>query len=175
MSQVMARPTQHDALEQWKRLLEDPTLNNLPYKIETNERGQLILSPVTKRHTFLQYLIAEAIRKHLVGDYELQELSILTSAGVRVVDVAWSSVERFDVQPDELFVQAPEICVEVWSPSNTLEEFEQKKRLYFEAGALEVWTCSKDGKMRFFVPTGELEGSKLVAEFPGSINQNSSS
>jgi Uma2 family endonuclease len=99
----------------------------------------------------------------------------LTSAGVRAADVAWASIEHYDNEPEELFTKAPAICVEVWSPSNTLEEFEQKKRLYFEAGALEVWTCSRDGQMRFFVPTAELEGSKLVAEFPSSINQHSSS
>jgi Uma2 family endonuclease len=175
MSQVMARSTQHDALGQWKQLLEDPTLNNLPYKIETNERGQLILSPVSKRHSFLQSRIMMMLDQLLEAGYAMPEVSILTSAGVRAADVAWASIEHYDSEPEELFTKAPEICVEVWSPSNTLEEFEQKKRLYFEAGALEVWTCSRDGQMRFFVSTAELDVSGLVAGFPSVIDQNSSS
>jgi hypothetical protein len=45
-------------LEHWQHVLEDETLRDLPYKIETNERGQIVMSPVTKRHTFLRMWLA---------------------------------------------------------------------------------------------------------------------
>ena len=66
--------------------------------------------------------------------------------------------------------ESPEIVVEVKSPSNTVREMGRKKRLYFEAGAKEVWFCDKQGAMRFFNPQGELERSELFREFPGRID-----
>jgi hypothetical protein len=66
-------------LEHWQHVLQDETLRDLPYKIETNAHGQIVMSPVTKRHTFLQYLIAKELEQHLTGGYALQEVSILTS------------------------------------------------------------------------------------------------
>ena len=86
MSQTTLRPGQADALEQWKQLLEDESLNGLPYKVETNERGQLILSPVSKRHSFLQARIMQLLGDHLEHGYALPEVSILTTAGVRAAD-----------------------------------------------------------------------------------------
>jgi hypothetical protein len=71
-------------LEHWKHVLEDETLRDLPYKIETNERGQIVMSPVTKQHTFLHYLIAKKLEQHLTGGYALQEVSILTSKDMHV-------------------------------------------------------------------------------------------
>ena len=169
MTQLATRPSKHETLEQWKHLLADQNLNNLPYKIETNERGQLILSPVSKRHSFLQARIMQLLNDYLEHGYAMPEVSILTSAGVRAADVAWASIEHYDAEPEELFTRAPEICVEVWSASNTLEEFEHKRKLYFEAGALEVWTCSRDGEMQFFGIDGELEESGLVRGFPRMV------
>jgi Uma2 family endonuclease len=169
MSQVTTRPAKDAILENWQQLLHDPTLNDLPYKIETNARGQLILSPVTRRHTLLQYWIAKHLEEHLKGGYAFQELSILTLDGVRVADVAWASQERNDAQVEDVFTTAPEICVEVWSPSNTPEEFERKRELYLQAGASEFWTCDHDGHVQFFDASGEIEQSVLVAEFPKNV------
>ena len=45
---------------------------------------------------------------------------------------------------------APEICVEVFSPSNSVAEIEGKILLYFERGAQECWTCDGTGVMTFF-------------------------
>jgi Uma2 family endonuclease len=153
----------------WKAILKDPNLEDLPFKIETDESGKIIMSPVSKRHTFLQYLIAKALEQHLTGGYALQEAAVQTSKGVRVTDVAWVEKAHFDAEPEELFTVAPEICVEVWSPSNTGEEFALKRALYFAAGALEVWTCTQQGQIRFYDPSGELTESKLAVNFPKQV------
>mgnify|MGYP001313879954 CR=1 FL=1 len=42
------------------------------------------------------------------------------------------------ITPD---LAAPEICLEILSPSNSIVEMEMKRALYFEAGAREVWEC----------------------------------
>ena len=60
---------------------------------------------------------------------------------------------------------APEICVEVLSPSNSAEDIELKRRLYFEEGAQEIWICGLEGQMKFFSPVGELEASKVCPKF----------
>jgi Uma2 family endonuclease len=64
------------------------------------------------------------------------------------------------------FVEAGEICVEVISPSNTKAEMEEKMALYFDAGAVEVWFCDENGKMRFVGKDGSLERSLLCPDFP---------
>ena len=66
--------------------------------------------------------------------------------------------------------RAPEICVEVISPSNTASEIEEKKQLYFEAGAKEVWLCDDDGTMRFFLPGSLVPASLLCPDFPVRID-----
>jgi Uma2 family endonuclease len=64
---------------------------------------------------------------------------------------------------------APEICVEVLSPSNRAEDIELKKRLYFEETAEKVWVCGLEGQMKFFSSAAELEASKLCPRFPKRI------
>jgi hypothetical protein len=60
--------------------------------------------------------------------------------------------------------------VEVIWRSNTKAEIRDKIALYFEAGANEVWLCSKDGKMSFFNGPGEkLRASELVPDFPANL------
>lgn len=46
---------------------------------------------------------------------------------------------------------APEIWVEVLSPSNTQEEIDERKHLYFQAGAEEVWLCDLRGRLLVYL------------------------
>jgi Uma2 family endonuclease len=60
---------------------------------------------------------------------------------------------------------APEICIEVLSASNTVDEMKAKRRLYREAGADEVWIVEQDGRVRFFEDE-EVEQSAIAPSFP---------
>jgi Uma2 family endonuclease len=60
--------------------------------------------------------------------------------------------------------------VEVLSPSNQASDMEEKRQLYFQAGAKEFWLCAEEGRMRFFNPRGELKSSELFREFPSRID-----
>ena len=62
--------------------------------------------------------------------------------------------------------EAPEVVVEVISPSNRLKALQYGMSLFFERGAKEVWLCDKDGNMRFFNPQGELERSEMFGDVP---------
>jgi Uma2 family endonuclease len=65
--------------------------------------------------------------------------------------------------------QAPELCVEVMSASNTDEEMTEKRRLYRDAGAEEVWVVDADGRVRFFADE-EMDQSVLAPDFPAQVD-----
>ena len=68
---------------------------------------------------------------------------------------------------------APEICVEVLSPSNTREEMLDKMTLYYAKGAQEVWLCDEEGHMEFFTAMSapaSVQGSDLCPQFPRQID-----
>ena len=79
--------------------------------------------------------------------------------------MVWMSAGYFrELEAKEPLVleRAPEICVEVLSPSNSKPEMEEKRALYFEAGAQEVWICGLDGKRNSTPRTfPRLHGSAL--------------
>ena len=64
---------------------------------------------------------------------------------------------------------APEICVEVWSASNTTGEIENKRKLYFAKGALEFWYCDERGRMSFFNRQTQLAKSAFCPDFPVNL------
>jgi len=102
----------------------------------------------------------------------ITECPISTADGVRAADVAWASPALIEVLGRSVcFPQAPEICVEVISPSNSEMEIEEKMALYFDAGAKEVWTCTESGAMNFFAARGSrsMRASHLCPQFPKRI------
>jgi Uma2 family endonuclease len=155
---------------EWKEVVEDPSLRDLPYKIETNEWGQIVMTPASGKHALYQSRILRWLVISGWGE-PLAECPIQTSEGVRVADVALASGAFLKKYGAPLsFPESPEIVVEVMSPSNSGAEMKDKKRLYFKAGAKEFWLCDEYGDMRFFSPEGEMEKSGLLPEFPGHID-----
>ena len=157
---------------EWREVIENPSLRDLPFKIETNEWGEIVMTPATVRHGRYQSLIDKWLGRLSQEGQTCTECPIQTSEGVKVADVAWGSTEFFKRNREDVpfLPESPEIVVEVKSPSNTIEEMERKRKLYFEKGSKEVWFCDKEGTMHFFNPRGELERSELFGEFPGHID-----
>jgi Uma2 family endonuclease len=89
-----------------------------------------------------------------------------------VPDAAWISEARWQpLRADaEASPIAPDVCIEVLSDSNTRAEIDEKRRLYFQHGALEVWTCDMTGRMCFFDSAGEHTASPLVPSLPDSLD-----
>jgi Uma2 family endonuclease len=151
----------------WQQLCEDKTLHDLPYKIESNNQGQIIMSPASVRHVFLQAEIISLLRDNLKTGKIVPEFPVETTDGVKVADVAWLTIEHSDAVKNNISSAfSPAICVEVLSRSNTAIEMEHKKALYFEKGAKEFWLCKQDGLMSFYNKNGQLEHSTLVPGFP---------
>lgn len=150
----------------WSDVLNDKSLSNLPYKIELNEYGQIVMSPASNQHGFLQAEIAFFLRSQRVGKV-LTECSIDTPKGVKVADVAWGSGDFFlSYGLQTPYPLAPELCVEIVSPSNSSQEINEKIRLYLQQGAQEVWICSQDGNLTIYSVSGKLAGSAIFSDAP---------
>ena len=156
----------------WLELCNRPDLQNLPFKIELNKQGKVIMSPVKVYHSMLQGEIAALLRLNRRDGKILTECAIKTQKGTKVADVAWVSQMTYRIIKDEVECSvAPDVCIEVLSASNTTEEMQEKKSLYFESGAEEVWLCNKEGKITYFDKSGEVAiSSGLFPNFPKRIN-----
>lgn len=154
----------------WEQVCADPNLENLPYKIELNEWGQIVMTPASIRHVVFQDRITKLLQKLLRRGEALQEFPLETSENVKAPDVIWMSEELFEQARDKASSPvAPEICVEVMSPGNTKRQMLHKGKLYFEAGAKEFWICDNNGNMEFYNSEGQLERSALVHGFPSKV------
>lgn len=155
----------------WQQVCEDKSLRNLPYKIELNRLGQIIMRPTRYKHGFFQSEIAALFKRLLPRGFAAVECAVETSDGTIVADVAWSSAERHKINEQEFSCTvAPEICVEVLSPTNDRGEMERKRALYFERGAMEFWTCDEIGYLNFFNRAGALERSVMCPAFPARLD-----
>jgi Uma2 family endonuclease len=107
----------------------------------------------------------------MLGGRALPECPVSTIDGVRSADVGWYSDARFaEVDGQTAFERAPEICVEILSPSNTRSEMREKRKLYFEAGAREVWNCDLNGTMAFHTSLDHTASSSAICpDFPSCI------
>jgi len=154
----------------WQEICDNPSFRDLPFKVETNHRGQIIMSPATNQHGLYQARIVRWLTKLLDGGEPLVECSVQTRDGVKVSDVAWGSTAFFKrnhrANP---YLEAPEIMVEILSPSNTEDEMREKRELYFECGAQEFWLCDQNGELHFFDRNGEIAHSRVTPRFPASI------
>lgn len=132
----------------WDDVMANPYLKDLPFKIELNKWGRIEMSPASNRHALAQGKLAHELAQR-PGGQMLVECSVATTDGVRVPDVAWISDERLQAFGEATpFPGAPELCVEVMSPSNSSAEMLTKAALYIEAGAQEVWIVGLDGERR---------------------------
>ena len=154
----------------WLDLCNDRSLQDLPYKIELNKAGKIIMSPTRNRHGYFAGKIARLLAKLMKDGEILVELGIDTEDSTKVADVAWASPKLFSIIKDEASCSiAPEICVEVRSPFNSDTEMEEKRKLYLAAGAKEFWLCDQGGRMEFFAPAGQIIHSALCPDFPAQL------
>lgn len=153
--------------ERWDELARDPLLSTLPYKVETNQRGQIVLSPHQAEHSYTQGDIIGLLYEHAEEGRPFPEFPLTTDGGVKVPDVVWVTEGRREEmdQTGDPPTLAPEICVEIMSESNDWDEMHDKRALYRKAGAEEVWVVDGDGTIRFFGEE-ELDHSNIVPGFP---------
>jgi len=146
------------------------------------DRGELVVKPMAGR---IQVRIAGRIHGILfkfaderrIGEVysEAQYVLAREPEGIsREPDVSFLSKERLRAMPEGThFEGAPELVVEVVSPSNTAEELDLKIEQYLAAGAQEVWLAyPKTRSVHIHKPDGQilkLRDSDTIscALFPG--------
>ncbi len=155
----------------WEEVCADPALAALEKRIETNRFGEIVMTPPPGfEHAERQSEIHYQLRTQLPEGKALTECPVSTADGVKAADVVWISTERLTRSlKGSLLAIAPEICVEVLSPANVRAQIDEKRHLYFDAGADEVWICDLSGHLHFFrkeSPDQPVDASVVCSDFP---------
>src|SRR3954451_15304082 len=140
-----SRLAREELVQRWSDVVNDPVLRSLPYRIELNKWGHIEMTPpASPMHRRLATRLATLLGRTLGGE-AFTECAIATSGGIKVADVAWCSpafLERLKTSFsnwEASLPEAPELCVEVMSPSNLAGELKEKSSLYLQSAAKEVW------------------------------------
>jgi Uma2 family endonuclease len=156
----------------WAELVADPQWEQWEGRIETDEYGNVIIMPPAQVfHANAESEIAVLLRQ-LLGRNVLTACPISTTKGVKSADVAWMPNQAYEkVKNAPCLPTAPAICVEVLSLSKSRRKMVQKKALYFEGGAVEVWFCDRKGQMTFYLSLQDAgsSASHLCPVFPAQV------
>src|SRR5262249_8565454 len=154
-------------------ILADPFLAKIPNRIESDRHGRIVMLPLPDvLHARRLGSIVARLSKTVASGTPLTICPVSTAGGVKAVDgalLANAAGSELD-ENTEVLTKAPEICIEVVGRSDTPSEISERRSLYFDAGAAEVWICKLDGSMSFFLgPDHEVSSSRLCPDFPLAI------
>jgi Uma2 family endonuclease len=163
----VARLSMLELRQRWQQMLDDPLVCAIPFKVELNEKGAIEVSPANTRHGALQAFVARELAELLPHGTAITECPVETQIGVRVPDVAWASADFIRRHGHSgSFPSAPELCVEIVSPSNSKIELHEKTAAYLAAGAREVWLVSEDGALEMLDASGRIDASSFGIALP---------
>lgn len=168
MRELIEAPLSSEELAaRYRALCEDPRFDNLPGKIELDAWGRILMSPAGNYHGVLQGRLCR--RLAVLGGEAFVEGSVVTSIGLLVADVVWASAEFMRAHTGETpFTRAPEVCIEIASPSNSVKELREKVDAYLAAGAVEAWIAYPQTKrFEFFAMAGKAERSQYLVDLSG--------
>ena len=167
-NEVVERPLSAEALGSlFRDLCADPRFANLPGKLELDPWGRILMSPANNRHRMIQARLVA--RLTALGGEAFVEASVVTAAGLFVADVAWASDDFMRTHGAQTpFEHAPELCIEVASPSNSRKELREKVDAYIATGASEAWIAYPQSKrFEFFGAGGQLARSQFAVDLDG--------
>jgi len=78
---------------EWTEVVDNPLLKDLPFKIELNRWGKILMSPASNQHGYIQADLVYELRTKLPNGKVITECSIKTAQGIKVADVTWLSNE----------------------------------------------------------------------------------
>ena len=149
----------------YRALCDDPCFANVPGKIELDAWGRMVMSPPSAYHGRIQGHLAYKLKAALGGEV-ITEAPIATPAGLFLADLAWASPSYMTAHDSESpLMQAPELCIEVVSPSNSVKELTEKREAYLAVGAEEVWIVYPQSKRcEFYGKHGPLPRSAYAVD-----------
>jgi Uma2 family endonuclease len=128
-------------------------------------------------HIFVQKRLQTLLDSARAAGYAFVEvgLRMLPEFEYRIADVAWSPREHWaQMDPAGQFMGAPELVIEVLSPSNTVLQLLDREQLCFEDGAREFWIVNIERRqVKVSSPEGRAityrAGQQIPLSFGGSI------
>jgi Uma2 family endonuclease len=165
------------------------SLPDIPGKYEIVE-GELVVTPgATFKHEvigmFLGTKLNIFVMEHSLGHVAGSSLSCwMKSGNLRCPDVSFVSQTRFDEleqDVDGFLKGAPDLAVEVLSPSNTVPAMKKKALEYFESGSRLVWIVGPedrtvtvlrpDGSEGVLTGADSLDGEDVVPGFSVVVSE----
>jgi Uma2 family endonuclease len=153
-------------------------------KHEVSEGELLTMPPAKLLHTLIAQRLQELLQAHLTKQRKaraLMEAGYVLSRDpltIRQPDVSILSNDRIRATtPDDYCEGAPELAIEVVSPSDAAEDLELKARQYLLSGGKEVWIIYpktrtvhmlRTGSVQIFGENDMLESPELLPGF--SVN-----
>jgi Uma2 family endonuclease len=140
----MATTTHLMTVEEFRKLPEDsgPVCHELRHGEPVT-----VTRPKYKHYTIqrrIRYLLAQSAPPGGLVDIEFA-FRPLSEHELRVADVAYVCAEREQaIDPDDNLRGAPDIVIEILSPSNSAAEIYDKEKLCLENGAKEFWVADPD-------------------------------
>jgi len=130
--------------------------------------------PVTRpklKHHFIQARLRDLLKAIAPqGSFVEYEVAFraLPEHELRVADVAYMSHERWEqADLEDNFRGAPDVVIEVLSPSNTATEIYDKEKLCLENGAKEFWVVDPDRRqVKVTTPDGQTRTWRSGQEIP---------
>jgi Uma2 family endonuclease len=153
----------------YERLCEDPWMAKVEGKIEIDAWGRVMMTPPPAYvHGWVQARLIQLLGT-LPGGQVAAESPIATSTGVFAADITWASDAFVRAHAGEIALQrAPELCIEVVSPSNSRKELTDKRNAYLASGAQEVWIVyPKSKRCEFYGPQGQLQQPSFPVDLSG--------
>jgi Uma2 family endonuclease len=138
-------------------------------------RGELIpLAPPKFDHFMIQQILRDLLDKAAAGRgraYTELGFRALPEHEFRIADVAYASHQRLtDGRVQTYFQGAPEIVIEVLSPSNTAAEMNEKEKLCLENGCQEFWIVDPELRVvKISTPDGRAITYRSGQEIPLSL------
>jgi len=68
----------------WSEVIDNPYLKDLPFKIELNKFGKILMSPASNQHGHLEYRVGRALERGCPDGEIIIECAIQTNDGVKV-------------------------------------------------------------------------------------------
>jgi len=163
----MATTTSQMTVEQFRALPEDSG----PFYHELRNGEIIAVTRPKFEHSLIQRrlrrLLEEIAPADSLVDTELA-FRALPEYELRVADVAYLSAERFgQTNPKDNIRGAPDIVIEVLSPSNTVAEMHDKERLCLEHGAMQFWIVDPDLRLvKVSTPDGHAVTYQIGQQIP---------
>jgi Uma2 family endonuclease len=165
LQEVIESPLSKEQLAvRYRALCDDPFYANVPGKIEIDVWGRMVMTRPSNYRGAVRGRLCQ--RLAALGGETFAGVPIATDLGVFVADIAWASEQFVRVHHGETpLMRAPELCIEVASPSNSRKEMQEKIDAYLAAGADEVWIAYLETKRcEFYGKEGLLQRSRFAVD-----------